>query len=259
MDKTEKKEKNNKLVQKLIDEKILFWLATSKEVTYLLMKFMGFNVQLQDPEEGSKERNIPAEEEPDEGNAFEAVMFKLARIALFVDELKKALAADVVYSLDGHSFSKFIRCPVDEKEIDNKTIDALQAFYLLYGEEEFKPTWDVVFGVYDQGVKRMGQVRLTANVPPMDKSEIRKRLNLHSNAGIEMIEYLIEENIPIFWSDENGVEHQIDVHTVKQLIVYKIPTIGMLEKLLSVDNDKNGTNSEQVRISFDKKDFEDKL
>lgn len=259
MDKTEKKEKNNILIQELIDDQILFWLATSKEITYLLMQLMGFNVQLQDPEEGNKERNIPEEEEPDSGNAFEAVIFKLSRIALLVDNLKKALAADVVYSLEGHSFSKFIRSPEDEKDIEGKTIDALQAFYLLYSEEEFEPTWDVVFGAYDEGVKRMGKVQLKAKVPPIEKSEIRKRLNLYSNAGIEMIEYLEDNNIPVFLVDEFGTEHPVDSGTVKQLVVYKMPTIAMLEKLLTVEDNKKDTNGEEVRMIFGKEDLDDRI
>ena len=222
--------------EQLIQAQELVTLGTGKQLTFDVLRILyGLNLDLQDPESENPQKMIAAEIEP-EGDSFKAVLFKLLRLQLLIDNLKLGLAADVTYEVNGWSHSKKIRTKDDEQSFDeHDRTEALQVALLEYGDVAFEPIWTVVFGGANESIFRLGALKFKTKVEPISFPEIEKRLNPYSNAGIDMLEYLRDNHIPIYLVDNDGQEHLVDIDLVMQLVVYKAPTLPIIEKILFAD------------------------
>jgi len=222
--------------EKLIQNQELVTLGTGKQLTFDVLRILyGLNLNLQDPESADQEKNIPAETEP-EGDSFKAVLFKLLRLQLLIDNLKLGLVADITYEVNGKSYSRWIRNKQDQENFDDhKRREALQVALLEYGDVAFEPIWTVVFGGANDSIFRLGSLRFKAKVNPISLPEIETRLNPYSNAGIDMLEHLRDNQIPIYLVDDDGQEYLVDIDLVIQLVVYKAPTLPIIEKILFAD------------------------
>lgn len=219
--------------KKLIDQRELVALGTGKHLTFQVMRILyGLNLEMQDPEEGKPDKDIFPEIEP-EGSSFEAVLFKLLRLKLLIDDLEKAIAVDIGYQVDSKEYTKRVRTKEEEETYgDHQAREALQVAYLEYGDVPFEPVWTAVFGGLNQSQIRSGELKFTAKVDPIPFEKIEQYLNPRSNAGINLLEYLKDTDTPIYLIDSDGVKIQVDIDLAIQLIVYKVPTLPIIEKIL---------------------------
>jgi len=216
----------------------LILASRRRELMPLVIALLGIapeRIDFIDPEQPTPEAEFQLE--PNGGDPFEAVKFKLNRILeLFQPTSEKnrelvLYASDIVFSANGQHMLKPSR---EGEEIDVAV--AQQELFEKYSQP-FLAEWNIAFGVADKDGVSMGNIKIEADYPKLTKEEIAQYFEVDANPGLRMVELGIEKNLSFRLFLDEGQEPVIldaknDRKLLMQFIVQKLPTEEMFLNLL---------------------------
>jgi hypothetical protein len=211
----------------------------------------------------TKEGEVVEYQEPSDENPVEAVIFKLLQIIEYYrGESNYYMAGDVTFFHNDRLWHRWVRNTRDLSTLHERDrqllIDQLVAEY----EHDFTARWEVAFGL--DRVMEPGKIykprvvtgTITGKFPGMDEQDVVNKLLLTANTGITLIEQAKEVNVPLVLTYSDGTQRELSHEEAIQLIVAKVPTYEMLERLLEPEEQKMDLLTESVKSELQRPEIQ---
>jgi hypothetical protein len=241
-------------IEQLRERKLV--LATEKDETHIaaigLLHLYKNRVIKFEPEKAHRRDNgeqFPAQQEPKSDDSLKPTRFKIERALDFYKDKGETLtimAADVVFKMKRwgssektttyHQMARLMNAEPtsDRNSLDyNQYLANLEELWNRYCVEPFTAQWEVTFGLYDEGKTEYVTVFIESDFTnPLAHMQVIKQYNTRSNAGINLLE--IANNFVLKFNPEDpGI--RIDAELADRLIVKKVPTEGMVGRLMNAE------------------------